>query len=141
MQSESRSRSPRRAAQKSAIGLLRTLVPECEKSFRAGILLARARAKVSPTERACFNLRRAMQEMSQSGASRGLQLSALIADLWWRVDLMNADILEEEGRAGVFDVRHPAYPIVAQNLRARREKLLSTINVLERRACSTQRSA
>jgi hypothetical protein len=35
--------------------------------------------------------------------------SALIADLWWRVDLMNSDILEVEAKAGVFDVRQQTY--------------------------------
>ncbi|HEX9211992.1 MAG TPA: hypothetical protein VF901_15905 [Bradyrhizobium sp.] len=45
-----------------------------------------------------------MQEGSRSGITGELRLSALIADLWWRVDLMNSDILEEEAKAGVFDV-------------------------------------
>jgi hypothetical protein len=30
-----------------------------------------------------------MKEVSRSGITGELQLSALIADLWWRVDLMN----------------------------------------------------
>ena len=75
-----------------------------------------------------------MQEVSRSGIPGELQLSALIADLWWRVDLMNSDILEEEAKAGVFDVRKPTYPLLALNLRARRDNLLSTIYDLERRA-------
>jgi hypothetical protein len=67
-----------------------------------------------------------------------LQLSALIADRWWRVDLMNSDILEEEARAGVFDVRQPRYPLLALNLRARRDNLVSTIYALEKRAKAAQ---
>ncbi|MCS3731079.1 hypothetical protein [Bradyrhizobium betae] len=74
-----------------------------------------------------------MHEVSRSGAAGELQLNALIADLWWRVRLMNTDILEEEARAGVFDVREPAYPLLALNLRARRDNLVSTIGVLEQR--------
>lgn len=75
-----------------------------------------------------------MQEVSRSGITGELQLSALIADLWWRIDLMNSDILEEEAKAGVFDVQKPIYPLLALNLRARRDNLLSTIYALERRA-------
>lgn len=82
-----------------------------------------------------------MQEVSHSGITGELRLSALIADLWWRVDLMNSDILEEEAKAGVFDTRQPTYPLLAKNLRARRDNLLSTIVALERRASSTQVAA
>jgi hypothetical protein len=74
-----------------------------------------------------------MQEVSRSGISGELQLSALIADLWWRVDLMNSDILEEEAKTGVFDARQPAYPLVALNLRARRDNIVATISMLEER--------
>jgi len=74
-----------------------------------------------------------MQEVSQSGITGTIQLSALIADLWWRVDLMNADILEEEARAGVFEPRQPSYPLLALNMRVRRDNLLATIRVLEKR--------
>lgn len=74
-----------------------------------------------------------MQKVSRSGITGELQLSALIADLWWRVDLMNSDILEEEAKAGVFDVRQPAYPLLALNLRDRRDKLVTTISMLEDR--------
>ena len=48
-----------------------------------------------------------MQEVSRSGAVGELRLDALIADLWWRVRLINTDIHEEEARAGVFDVQQP----------------------------------
>jgi hypothetical protein len=82
-----------------------------------------------------------MQEVSRSGAAGELQLDALIADLWWRVRLLNTDILEEEAKAGVFDVQEPAYPPLAANLRARRDNLVSTIGVLEQRARSTSEAA
>jgi hypothetical protein len=75
-----------------------------------------------------------MQEVSRSGITGELQLSALISDLWWRVDLLNSDILEEEAKAGVFDVRQPTYPLLALNLRARRDNLVSTLYALEERA-------
>jgi hypothetical protein len=82
-----------------------------------------------------------MREMSHSGAAGELQLDALIADLWWRVRLMNTDILEEEARAGVFDVQQPEYPLLALNLRARRDNLVATIGMLEQRAGSTSEAA
>lgn len=82
-----------------------------------------------------------MQEVSRSGADGELRLDALIADLWWRVRLLNTDILEEEARAGVFDAREPAYPVLAANLRARRDNLVATIGVLEQRARSTFEAA
>jgi hypothetical protein len=72
-----------------------------------------------------------MQEVSRSGTTGELQLNALIANLWWRVDLMNSDIVEEEARAGVFDIRQRSYPLLALNLRERRDNLISTISVLE----------
>jgi hypothetical protein len=77
-----------------------------------------------------------MHDASRPGISGEIQLSALIADLWWRIDLMNSDVLEEEAKAKVFDIREPTYPMIALNLRARRDNLVSTIGVLEQRARS-----
>jgi hypothetical protein len=82
-----------------------------------------------------------MQEVSRSGATGDLRLDGLIADLWWRVRLLNTDILEEEAKAGVFDVQQPTYPMLALNLRARRDNLVSTIGVLEQRARSASEAA
>ncbi|MCP1742661.1 hypothetical protein J2R70_004026 [Bradyrhizobium japonicum] len=79
--------------------------------------------------------------MSRSGITAELQLRALISDLWWRVDLLNSDILEEEAKAGVFDVRQPTYPLLALNLRARRDNLISTIYALEERVKAAQVAA
>jgi hypothetical protein len=82
-----------------------------------------------------------MQEVSRSGAAHDLRLDGLIADLWWRVRLLNTDILEVEAKAGVFDVHQPTYPMLALNLRARRDNLVSTIGVLEQRAGSAPEAA
>jgi len=79
-----------------------------------------------------------MKEVSRFGSDGELRLSALIADLWWRVQLMNSDILEEEAKAGVFDRQHPSYPLLAATLRVRRDNLVSTINALEERAKSAR---
>jgi hypothetical protein len=56
-----------------------------------------------------------MQEVSRSGYAGELRLGALIADLGRRVDLLNSDILEEEARSGVFDVRQSTYPLLARD--------------------------
>ncbi|QOG21392.1 MULTISPECIES: hypothetical protein [Bradyrhizobium] len=82
-----------------------------------------------------------MQEVSRSGAADELRLDGLIADLWWRVRLLNTDILEEEAKAGVFDAQQPTYPLLAATLRARRDNLVATIGVLEQRAKSMSEAA
>ncbi|WP_128928190.1 hypothetical protein [Bradyrhizobium guangxiense] len=82
-----------------------------------------------------------MQEVSRLGTAGEQRLDALIADLWWRVRLLNTDILEEEAKAGVFDVHQPTYPMLALNLRARRDNLVSTLGVLEQRAKSVSVAA
>ncbi|MDA9412905.1 hypothetical protein XH80_40745 [Bradyrhizobium sp. CCBAU 45384] len=82
-----------------------------------------------------------MQAMSRSGAIGELKLDALIADLWWRVRLLNTDILEEEAKAGVFDPQQPTYPPLAASLRARRDNLVATIGMLEQRAASAHEAA
>ncbi|MBR0813587.1 MULTISPECIES: hypothetical protein [Bradyrhizobium] len=82
-----------------------------------------------------------MQNVSRSGATGELKLDALIADLWWRVRLLNTDILEAEAKAGVFDAQQPTYPLLALNLRARRDNLVSTIGMLEERAKSVSEAA
>jgi len=51
---------------------------------------------------------------------------------------LNTDILEEEARAGVFDVNQPTYPLLALNLRARRDNLVATIGMLEQRAKASE---
>jgi hypothetical protein len=61
-----------------------------------------------------------------------MKLQALIADLVRRVQLLDADIHEEEKRTGIFKVSDAAYPTLARNLRARRNNLLATITMLQR---------
>lgn len=74
-----------------------------------------------------------MQQVSHSGIA-GETLSALIADLKRRIDLIDSDIAEAENQAGIFDVRQRTYPLLALILRARRDNIASTISVLEERA-------
>ena len=74
-----------------------------------------------------------MQPMFRIETTSPTQLHALIADLRWRVNLLDSDIREEEQSAGVFDPANHAYPILAQTLRARRNNLLASIATLEDR--------
>lgn len=74
-----------------------------------------------------------MQTMSRFEANTPTQLHALISDLKWRCQLLEADILEEERKTGVFDPANHAYPILATTMRARRDNLLATIATLQGR--------
>jgi hypothetical protein len=60
-----------------------------------------------------------------------MRLQALIADLRWKIQLFNSDIADEEQRTGVFNVSSVAYPLVAKDLRERRDNLVATIATLE----------
>ena len=73
-----------------------------------------------------------MQPMSRFEATAATQLHALIADLRWRVQLLDADIQEDERKAGVFDPASHAYPMLALTLRGRRDNLQATVVTLQR---------
>ncbi|MGV7216840.1 hypothetical protein [Bradyrhizobium sp. UFLA05-112] len=73
-----------------------------------------------------------MQPMSRFEATATTQLHALIADLRWRVQLLDADIKEEERKAGVSDPASLAYPMLAVTLRGRRDNLQATVATLQR---------
>ena len=77
-----------------------------------------------------------MQPTSRFEATIPTQLHALISDLRWRAQLLDADILEEERRAGISDPKNPAYPMLALNLRARRDNIQVSITILESRLSS-----
>ena len=70
-----------------------------------------------------------------------MKLQALIGDLRWRVQLLDADIQNEEKRMGISDPSNSAYPILARNLRTRRGNLLATITMLESRLAETDMAA
>lgn len=73
-----------------------------------------------------------MQPLFQSKTST-IQLQALIADLRWKVQLLDSDIRDEEQRARISDPAALAYPMLALTLRGRRENLLVTIAALDER--------
>jgi hypothetical protein len=74
-----------------------------------------------------------MQPISRFEATIPTQLHALISDLRWRTQMLDADILEEERRAGISDPTNLAYPMLALNLRARRDNIRLSITILESR--------
>jgi hypothetical protein len=80
-------------------------------------------------------------ETQQNNPRTTLKLQALIADLRWQVQLLEADIQEEQKRTGIFDVSSIAYPTLARNLRARRDNLLVTITLLEGQLPATEIAA
>ena len=70
-----------------------------------------------------------------------VKLRALVADLQLRAQVLEVDIHEEEERMAIFDVASVAYPILARNLRVRRDNLLATIRVLESHLAETEMAA
>ena len=73
--------------------------------------------------------------------STTMKLRTLINDLRWRVQLLDRDIQDEERRTGIFDTSNNAYPILARNLRTRRDNLLATIMVLDSQLAETGMAA
>ena len=65
-------------------------------------------------------------------------IAASISNLDRHAQLLDQDIAAEEERAQVFDRSHPAYPILARTLTARRDNLSATIAALEKRLASFQ---
>ena len=57
-------------------------------------------------------------------------IAALISNLHRHAQLLDQDIIAEQERAQVFDRSHPAYPILARTLTARRDNLSATIAAL-----------
>jgi hypothetical protein len=76
--------------------------------------------------------------MSRFEATASLQLHALISDLNWRIQMLEADIAEEERNAGNADPGSSTYSMLALTLRARRDNLLTSIALLEGRVERTR---
>ena len=83
-----------------------------------------------------------MQQMSRletllNHPGTAMKLQALVNDLRRQVQLLDADIQDDEKRTGISDVSNTAYPILARNLRTRRDNLLATITILESQMAET----
>jgi hypothetical protein len=59
------------------------------------------------------------------------RIETLIVNLTRSVDILNVDIESEEERTRVKDTFAPSYPILARQLRTRRDNLTTTINALQ----------
>jgi len=80
-----------------------------------------------------------MAKLHHSGNSQETALrqdgviGGMLNDLCRTIQILDVDISTEEERARVFDVRDPAYPILARTLAARRDNLRVTVAALEQR--------
>jgi len=80
-----------------------------------------------------------MAKLHHSGNSQETALrqdgviGGMLNDLCRTIQILDVDISTEEERARVFDVRDPAYPILARTLAARRDNLKVTVAALEQR--------
>ena len=72
-----------------------------------------------------------LETLRQAVAANRLRIATLISDLSRTVHLLTADIEREEERVGVRDVSDPTYPVLARNLRERRENIRTTIAALQ----------
>ncbi|WP_314963859.1 hypothetical protein [Bradyrhizobium cosmicum] len=73
-----------------------------------------------------------MQPTPRFDATAPTKLHALISDLRWRVQLLDADIEEEERKAHVCDPANQSYPMLALTLRERRDNLRTTVATLQK---------
>jgi hypothetical protein len=60
-------------------------------------------------------------------ATDQLRIATLVNDLTRSASILAADIEHEEAQTGVRDLRNSEYPVLARNLRARRDNLLATV--------------
>jgi hypothetical protein len=72
-----------------------------------------------------------LETIRGTAATNKPQIAALISNLSRTVDLLMADIEQEEARVGVHDVSDPTYPVLARSLRERRDNIRVTIASLE----------
>ena len=70
-----------------------------------------------------------------------LRIATLIRDLSRLVEILTADIEHEERRSGVRDLADRNYPVLARNLRARRDNMCATIATLEALVQGTSKAA
>jgi hypothetical protein len=74
-------------------------------------------------------------------ATNKLQIATLIGELSQSVVILTADIQHQEARAGINNLAHLAYPVLARNLRARRKNIEATIASLKALTRSAPKAA
>ena len=82
-----------------------------------------------------------LETIRGTAAANSLQIATLISNLSRAVDMLTADIEQEEARVGVHDVSDPTYPVLARSLRERRENIGVTIAALEALVQGTPKAA
>lgn len=68
---------------------------------------------------------------AQMPLSEMARIETLIAKLIRSVEIINVDIETEEERARIKDAFNPFYPVLARQLRTRRDNLTTTISALQ----------
>src|SRR5229473_6754711 len=108
--------------------------------MQLGRVLAKACARRASTSFVCqirsfgTSAMKHQRRFESSTASReAVKTRVLIADLDRIVQILNGDIAAEEEQAGIFDLFHPEYPMLARAIAARRDNLTDTIAALEQR--------
>ena len=76
-------------------------------------------------------------ETLQRIATNQFRTATLINDLTRSVSILTANIEHQEAQTGVCDLKNPTYPVMARNLRARRDNLRATIASLEASATAS----
>jgi hypothetical protein len=71
------------------------------------------------------------ETLRETAATSRLRIATLISDLTRSMEILTADINHEEERAGIRDLRDPAYPVLARTLTARRDNIGATIGALQ----------
>jgi hypothetical protein len=80
-----------------------------------------------------------MKQRSHSETSER-QLATIVGRLLMTVDGLNIDIANEEKLTGIEDIADPEYSVVARTLRARRDNLTATVELLSRRMPASSQS-
>jgi hypothetical protein len=82
-----------------------------------------------------------LETIRGTAAANSFQIATLISNLSRTMDMLTADIEQEEARVGVLDVSDPTYPVLARSLRERRENIRVTIGSLEAVVQGTPKAA
>jgi hypothetical protein len=93
-----------------------------------------------PAQRLSWQTRIYMRRSENRSAQRATNRDT-DPDLSRSVELLTVDIEHEEARVGVRDLSDPAYPVLAQSLRTRRDNICATIASLKKFIHGTPKAA
>ena len=82
-----------------------------------------------------------LETLREALAINRLRIATLIGDLSRLVAILTADIENEEIRSGTHDLADPNYPMLARNLRTRKDNIEATIASLEALVQGTSKAA